>query len=370
MTASEKKRLQQLLKVQRFQKHQILMYQKVMEGIRQDLEFKNLLKLIIRSVCKGLGFKRAGIFLVEPDGKSVRLAMGIDRKGRYEHDLDRIPITNRRGYGNFSDIIHGYKKYFFSNNIPKRVGKKNVFRVPVLNNALVPLQFGREKAIGALAVDNLNENRPITGADVQALMTFATEAGLAIESFRSHERMISLSFTDALTGLYNRRFFDKALAQEMGRCQRYGRFFSLLLIDIDHFKRVNDTYGHDAGDEIIQQVSKILQINLRSMDVVTRIGGEEFAIILPETPHQNLVVVVNRLLKEVRHAEPLVGTMASEGERTTISIGVASYNGGNVSTAELYKLADKSLYKAKRTGRDKSGPYYASAKTLKQLPPK
>ncbi len=342
------------------------MYQKVMEGIRQDLEFKNLLKLIIRSVCQGLGFKRAGIFLVEPDGKSVRLALGIDKRGRYEKDRDRIPIINRRGCGNFSDIIYGYKKYFFSNDIPHRIPKKNNFRVPVVNNALVPLQFGREKAIGALAVDNLGENRPITMSDVQALMTFATEAGLAIESFRSHERMISLSFTDPMTGLYNRRFFDKALAQEIGRCQRYGRFFSLLLVDIDHFKKVNDTYGHDAGDEILKQISKILQINLRSMDVVCRIGGEEFAIILPETPHQNLVVVVNRLLKEVRQAEPLVPTMAYEKERVTISIGVASYNGGAVSPAELYKLADKSLYQAKKTGRNRSGPYYASSKTLQQ----
>jgi diguanylate cyclase (GGDEF)-like protein len=238
--------------------------------------------------------------------------------------------------------------------------------VPVLNNALVPLRFGREKAIGALAVDNLDENRPISKVDVQALMTFATEAGLAIESFRSHERMISLSFTDPMTGLYNRRFFDKALAQELSRCQRYGRFFSLLLVDIDHFKRVNDTYGHDSGDEVIKQVAKTLQINLRGMDVVTRIGGEEFAIILPETPHQNLVVVVNRLLKEVRQSEPAVDSMTNAGERVTISIGVASYNGGPVSVNELYKLADKSLYRAKRKGRDRSGPYLASSKTLRQ----
>lgn len=359
-------KLEQIVKKQRIQKQQILMYQKVMDGIRQDLKFKNLLKLIIRSVCRGLGFRRAGIFLIDSDGKNVRLVMGVDKNGKFEQNKERIPINLRPGKNYFADVINGHKKFFFSNDIPHRIPKKDKFRVPVYNNALVPLRFGKAKAIGALAVDNLDENRIITKSDVLALLSYATQVGLAIDCFKSHERMIGLSFTDIMTGLYNRRFFEKALSQEINRCQRYSRSFSLLIVDIDHFKKVNDTYGHDAGDEIIRQVADILQHNLRSLDVVCRIGGEEFGIILPETPSQNLAIVVNRLLKEIRQAEPHVDAMAQKKENVTISIGVASYRGGDLSSAALFKLADKSLYHAKRNGRDRSGPHYESSKAPRQ----
>jgi diguanylate cyclase (GGDEF)-like protein len=363
---SEKQKIQQILKHQKLQAQEILMYQNILEGIRRGLKFNSFLKLIVNSVRKGLGFKRAGVFLVEPDGKNVRLVIGIDKKCRFESNKERVPINIPRGVSYFADVINGHKKFFFSNDIPHRIAKKDAFRVPVYNNALVPLQFGGEKAIGAIAVDNLDENRPITKSDVVSLMNYATQVGLAIESFRTHEKMVSLSFTDAMTGLYNRRFFDKALSQELSRCQRYSRHCSLLLIDIDHFKRVNDTYGHDSGDEIIQQVASILQNNIRGLDVVARVGGEEFAIILPETEPQNVAVVVNRLLKAFRHAKPRVKIMAVKKEVVTISIGVASYRGGDISAAGLLKLADKSLYSAKRTGRDKAGPHYDSKGKIQQ----
>jgi diguanylate cyclase (GGDEF)-like protein len=332
------------------------MYQKVMEGMRRGLKFESLLKLIIQSVCKGLGFKRAGIFLVEPDGKHVRLALGIGKNGTYEKNKDRIAINLRKGAAHFSDVMNGYKKFFYSNNIPDRFTGKDKFRIFVYNNALVPLQLGQEKAIGALAVDNLDQNRPITKTDVASLLNYATQVGLAIESFRIHEQVVSLSFTDPMTGLYNRRFFDRALAQELNRCQRYFRSFSLLMVDIDRFKRVNDTYGHDVGDEIIRQVAELLRNDLRSLDVLARVGGEEFAVILPETPPQNLSIVVNRLLRDMRQAKPAVKEMELKKERITISIGLSTYRGGSVTPAMLVKMADKSLYRAKRGGRDRSGP--------------
>jgi len=354
----DKKKVQLLVKQQKLQAQEILMYQKILEGIRGGLKFNSFLKLIVNSVRKGLGFKRAGVFLMEPDGKSVRLILGIDKKGRFEANKEKIPINTAPGVNHFADVINGHKKFFYSNDIPHRISKKDKFRVPVYNNAVVPLQFGEQKIIGAIAVDNLNIDRPITKSDVVSLMNYATQVGLAIESFQSHQRMLSLSFTDSMTGLYNRRFFDKTLAQEVNRCQRYNRHCSLMLIDIDHFKRVNDTYGHDAGDEIIQQVAGILQKNVRGLDVVSRIGGEEFAIILPETPPNNVNVVVERLLREFRHTKPIVKIMAAKKEAITVSLGVAIYRGGSVSPQSLFKLADKSLYRAKRTGRDKSGPHY------------
>jgi len=331
------------------------MYQRIMEGMRREMDFEELLKLFVMAVRKGMDFKRAGVFLLEPDRKHAYLGMGTSPKGTFEKNNERIPIYDRRGENHFSDVINGYKKYFLSNNVPERISEKYKFRVPVFSNALVPIETAKGRIIGALAVDNLHQNRPITRSDVASLRNYSTQVGLAIESFQARDRIKSLSLTDSMTGLYNRRFFEQAITQEIKRCQRYKRAFSLLLIDIDHFKRVNDTYGHDAGDEIIKQVASLIKNALRGLDVVARVGGEEFAVILPETPPQNIGVVQDRLLREVRSARPAVSAMAVKGEKITFSIGSATYKKGDAAASSLLKLADKSLYQAKRSGRDRAG---------------
>ncbi len=348
-------KIKKLLKRQRLLSDEILMYRRVMEGMRQGLVFENLLKLIVDSVRKGMGFKRSGIFLVDPDGKHFQLALGIGANGKYEHNKDRFSLATPPGKVPLVDVINGRMSYFLSNNIPDRIPRRYYYRVEVINNAVVPIQVGKEKTIGALAVDNLHLNRPITKSDVSSLMNYATQLGLAIESLRIHEKAMSLSLTDPMTELYNRRHFDKALSQEIKRCQRYKRCFSLLQIDIDHFKRINDKYGHDAGDRVICQVGQLLRNTLRNPDVVGRVGGEEFAVILPETPPQNITVVVNRLLKEMRGTIPDVPAMAEKNEKVTFSIGVATYLKGTATGQMIMKLADQSMYQAKRNGRNRAG---------------
>ena len=348
-------KMKMLLKRQRLLIEEILMYRRVMEGMREGLVFKNLLKLIVDSVRKGMGFKRAGVFLVDPDGKHFQLALGLGANGKYEHHKDRFPLDTSPGKVPLADVINGRRLYFLSNNIPGRIPRRYHYRVEVINNAVVPIQVGKGKTIGALAVDNLHLNRPITKSDVSSLMNYATQLGLAIESLRIHERVMNLSLTDPLTGLYNRRHFDEALTQEIKRCQRYKRSFSLLLIDIDHFKRINDQYGHDAGDRVICQVGKLLRTTLRNPDVVGRVGGEEYAVILPETPPQNINLAVRRLLKEMRRTIPEVPAMAEKNEKVTFSIGLATYLKGAATGQMIMKLADQSMYQAKRNGRNRAG---------------
>lgn len=350
--------LRRLRDDQKLLRQEVLMYQRVMEGMRRNLSLDTLLKVVIESVRTGLGFKRAGIFLVDPEGKSVYLALGVDQNDHYEKNKDRQNITSKRGENVFSDLANGYKKFFLTNNLPQRISKSypnTHFRVQVLNNAVVPIQVERGRMIGALAVDNLMTSRPITRSDISSLMNYATQVGLAIESFRTHEEIRNQSVTDPLTGLYNRRFFDNSLAQELARSQRYRRACSLIMVDIDHFKRVNDVYGHAAGDEIIKQIATLLRENTRTMDIVGRYGGEEFAIILPETPPQNIMVVVHRLLKLTREMKPSVKKMAADGRQVTVSLGVSSFRGGTTSAGDLLKKADQSLYQAKKGGRNRSG---------------
>ena len=152
------------------------------------------------------------------------------------------------------------------------------------------------------------------------------------------------AFTDHLTGLANRRRFERQLAREVSRTLRYSRPFCLLLLDIDNFKLVNDTYGHDAGDEAIRRLSLTLQAGTRGIDLAARIGGEEFAVILPETDFEGGVDVAERLRIAVREMEiPNVGQI-------TASFGVAEFPLSAATGRELMAVADAALYEAKRAG--------------------
>ncbi len=111
-------------------------------------------------------------------------------------------------------------------------------------------------------------NRTITRSDIFTLLNYATQVGLALQSLKAHEQILNLTVTDPLTGLRNRRFFDQALDMEIKRCQRYGRSCCLVMGDLDHFKRINDRYGHAAGDEVLKLVANLLRDSVRSVDIV------------------------------------------------------------------------------------------------------
>ncbi len=155
------------------------------------------------------------------------------------------------------------------------------------------------------------------------------------------------AFKDTLTGLYNRRFFDKTLKDEIHRARRYNRDLSLIMIDIDHFKKFNDTYGHQKGDDVLHTVASILVENSRSTDIVARYGGEEMSIILPETPVDKAVLAGEKVRLMVKsEAEK------REGVIITISIGIAGMNAKNDSPEKLISSADAALYIAKESGRN------------------
>lgn len=157
---------------------------------------------------------------------------------------------------------------------------------------------------------------------------------------------------DYLTGLYNRRHFLEQGKNELIRAQRHSTLLSLLMIDIDHFKTINDTHGHKAGDIALQKLSNILRHTLRTIDILGRIGGEEFAVLLPETELQQAVEIAERLRALVA-ATPLELGDGSPPQRFTTSIGVSSLNGNTKSIEDLLSKADRALYQAKSSGRNK-----------------
>ncbi|MCG8619425.1 MAG: diguanylate cyclase, partial [Desulfobacterales bacterium] len=162
--------------------------------------------------------------------------------------------------------------------------------------------------------------------------------------------MEQLAITDALTGLYNSRQFFRQIKQEISRYQRYSRPLSLLILDIDFFKRYNDTYGHLEGDEVLQRIGRIISSCMRSMDTAYRYGGEEFAILLPETGLTKACVVGARIKDNISNEifTPTEGVT----ESVTISIGASELEADEDVTAFI-KRTDKALYKSKETGRNK-----------------
>ncbi|WP_412480608.1 diguanylate cyclase [Azonexus sp. IMCC34839] len=168
------------------------------------------------------------------------------------------------------------------------------------------------------------------------------------------EAMVSirrLSQIDTLTGCFNRRFFNEQIGRELERAARYNRSLSVLFCDIDHFKQINDSYGHLAGDEVLKAVAGEFLADLRSsVDWVARYGGEEFVIVLPENGLDEACVTAERLRHKI--AETLVVPVADQDLRVTVSFGVAQYEFG-LSAAQLLEAADQELYKAKAAGRNR-----------------
>ena len=165
--------------------------------------------------------------------------------------------------------------------------------------------------------------------EIELLSTFAHLAAIAAENTRLHSNTLKLAKSDALTGLLNRRALEENLKIEQQRAQRYGKAFSLLLLDIDHFKKVNDTYGHTAGDAVLKTLALILQQQTRDIDSVARYGGEEFVIVLPETDEPGARVVAERIRKAI--ADTPFALPDGHEISETVSIGIARESWGQVS---------------------------------------
>lgn len=187
--------------------------------------------------------------------------------------------------------------------------------------------------------------------EIELLTTFASLAAGAINNARLHARMTDLASMDGLTGLYNRRTFDERLLIEAVRCARYQNRYSMLMLDVDHFKQVNDTHGHPAGDAVLRFLAELLRCQVRTtVDMVARFGGEEFAILLPETDKAGAYCVAERIRCAMEKAR--IPLPSGEDIGVTVSIGVCGHPDCGHSTEEMVENADKVLYRAKQEGRN------------------
>ena len=300
-------------------------------AITETLELHEALPIIANVVQGALDVSRLTLYELAKDGRHLQPLVA-----KYGKDL-----INRERLAEDTLSVKG-----------TRFGKVLANRMVTLEwdgsraAALIPL-VAKNEAMGLLLLEDPEDGEPFHDDDQVLLRQLGSQIAIAIHN----AKLYALAVTDGLTGLFVRRYFDLRLEEEFAAATRYNRTFSIMLFDIDHFKKFNDTHGHQTGDMVLQQFARLLEANTRESDICCRYGGEEMVVILPETPLNEAALLANKLCATVRQ-HVFVGTLEQELSVTT-SIGVAQYHRAVKVSHALVEAADKALYRAKELGRNR-----------------
>ena len=318
----------------------------VSRGLNMVSTLEQVLHLILQKTIELLGVEKGSLMLVNEETDMMELKVFIGGAADKEGATPRKPARLKVGEGIAGlalrqglpiAINDGAKNPQFKMLIPQDSAVRNLLCVPlILNN----------RKVGVINLTNKLTGNGFNDNDKVLVSTMAAQAAITIEN----ARLYNLAIFDGLTSLHVARYFHLFLDKEIQRCRRYGGQVSLVLADLDHFKQVNDTHGHQIGDLVLQRVSQVVRDAARTIDVPARYGGEELAVILPETDLEGATTFAERLRKEVA----VTPVRFRDRELTvTLSIGVTNYPAcGAENKAQLLGQADKSLYEAKRAGRN------------------
>lgn len=213
----------------------------------------------------------------------------------------------------------------------------------------VPIK-GRERVLGVIELVNCLGRESFTREDIPILRSLADYAAIALENARYVQRIHELTITDDCTALYNARHLNFVLDAEIYRSNRYGYEFSVIFIDLDHFKQVNDVHGHLVGSKLLWLIGDLIKGNLRMIDYAFRYGGDEFVILLPQTSKENALMVVRRV-RELLNSKAFF-TEEGLNIKVTASFGLASFPSDGRTRKEILRMADEAMYMVKNTTRD------------------
>jgi diguanylate cyclase (GGDEF)-like protein len=369
-------------------KRELTILYEISNAMRTTLKLDEILYIILTGVTAhiGMGFNRAILFLVNEKDNLIEGKMGIGPENGDEANRIWTQIDTEKK--NLDDLISAFKS---SQNgigmgfnaqvrylkIPLKEQSGGVLALCVLDGmplhlnrdsirahpndpivnllksdevALVPLK-AKDKVNGIIFADNFVTKKPISKDDLHMLIMLANQAGLAIENSQLYEKTLIQAHLDSLTHLWNHGYFQFLLHEEFEKAKASKTSLSLIAIDIDDFKVYNDSLGHQAGDKILKELALLLKNQSRKMDFVCRYGGEEFMIILPQTDKDEAFLIAERLRQDIAryvfvHEEIL------PQKKLTVSVGIATFPENAATPSELIAYSDKTLYQAKRNGKN------------------
>lgn len=301
-----------------------------------SLRVEDGVKLILQGIVRHFSLDRARLYLLDRERGTLRGEVSADLRGRAASLRgEEIPL---KGDHRFARIMRG--------DGPDQLMKRYEERVVYL-----PLSL-QGNNIGLLVVDNLVSQQTIPGEDIGLLRSFAGQIALAVDNQRLFEEVQALSLYDDLTGLAVRRCFSQRFQEELYRVERGGPPLSVAMIDVDHFKGINDTFGHQVGDIALKELGRLIQKRLRKIDFPARYGGDEIVILLPQASADDAANIMGRLLVDLRELRIPVPFSPAKELSVTASIGIAAYPEDGRRTEDLLQRADEALYWVKTRGRD------------------
>ncbi|MEB3223835.1 MAG: diguanylate cyclase [Candidatus Sericytochromatia bacterium] len=316
---------------------QLTILQQVATRISSQIELAQTLSLITQEMRQVVGHHESLIFLV--DGATGMLVQQATSGAKalqlpLEHGLLGEVARERRS-ARVDDLAAGHL------DVGVLAGFRSLLAVPVATD---------QEVLGVIAVLHQNPGA-FDGGTERLLDILASQAAVAIKNAQLYRATQQLAVTDGLTQVYNRRYFEEQLRAELERARRQQLTTSLVVLDVDHFKKFNDTHGHLLGDQVLQGVARILLKSVRETDMVARYGGEEFVVILPETPPAAAVEVAERIRRNIK-SHPFWGRGQTPLE-VTASLGVCADLHSVLEAHPLFEQADRCLYQAKAEGRDR-----------------
>jgi two-component system cell cycle response regulator len=332
----------------------------ILHEVTGDLTSDEIYQVLARRVARALDLTRCSVVLARPGDRTGIVAASFESSliKNFELNLDRYPEIRaalESGKPVLVEDVHSSPLYA---EIRERWKEEGTL-VPIRSVIALPFSLADERQSGVFFLRRGADERPLRDDDVRFAETVVRAAVAAVQRAKLMEttkadnrRLEALAQTDPLTDALNRRALTDRLNAELERARRYDSMVTLLMIDIDHFKRINDTHGHLVGDDVLMGLSALLQHEVRSVDIVARYGGEEFVIVLPETNEAGAVAFAERIRERVE-SHPF---SVDDGRALTVtaSIGVATFPAPRVATVEdLFARADQALYRAKAEGRNR-----------------
>ena len=317
--------------------------------VSQTLNPEELLDSVLDTVLMVMGVEVGGIFLLDKQTNKLLLKT---HRGMSPEFARRVQVVSI-GDGFIGQVAKLGKPILAEDvSADSKLSWMRKMGDGIQSFAAVPI-MAKEKILAVMGVGS-GKHREFPDWEMQMLDTIANQIGMAIENAQLYEHALELAFTDGLTGLYNRRYIMEQIEREFIRAQRSKAPLSLIMVDLDELKAINDRFGHHEGDGFLKEVARIVKVNTRASDVAARWGGDEFMLLAPGTDSRSASKIAERIRAQVERYK-----IKLEGEEVgiTVSAGIVSYPAHASVVEELLKKADEAMYNAKRGGKNQSSVF-------------